>query len=203
LRLHKPRRNPTAAHLAARGLSAALVSEEVFRGLIMIHPTVRGNGALSKAGMSLTACGLLRAAEVDLERKDVVGPAGHVESDDRAGVTPNLVVVPEFRGHSFGRGSRFNARCRIRFAGSRVVTVSSIGHRIRAAIHFGDLQWERRYSRVGAYGQAELANLLFTYELRRRLAARGTSMAHPPTPLTRATVDDPDLHLPRLTRAPR
>jgi NAD(P)-dependent dehydrogenase (short-subunit alcohol dehydrogenase family) len=35
-------------------------------------------------------------------------------------------------------------------AGSRVVTVSSMGHRIRAAIHFDDLQWERRYSRVGA-----------------------------------------------------
>ena len=56
--------------------------------------------------------------------------------------------------------------------GSRVVTVSSIGHRIRAAIHFDDLQWERRYDRVAAYGQAKLANLLFTYELQRRLAAR-------------------------------
>ncbi len=55
--------------------------------------------------------------------------------------------------------------------GSRVVTVSSLGHRIRAAIHFDDLQWERSYNRVAAYGQAKLANLLFTYELQRRLAA--------------------------------
>jgi NAD(P)-dependent dehydrogenase (short-subunit alcohol dehydrogenase family) len=55
--------------------------------------------------------------------------------------------------------------------GSRVVTVSSLGHRLRAAIHFDDLQWERRYDRVGAYGQSKLANLLFTYELQRRLAA--------------------------------
>jgi NAD(P)-dependent dehydrogenase (short-subunit alcohol dehydrogenase family) len=62
-------------------------------------------------------------------------------------------------------------------AGSRVVTVSSIGHRIRAAIHFDDLQWERRYSRVGAYGQSKLANLLFTYELQRRLAPHGTTIA--------------------------
>jgi NAD(P)-dependent dehydrogenase (short-subunit alcohol dehydrogenase family) len=60
---------------------------------------------------------------------------------------------------------------------SRVVTVSSIGHRIRAAIHFDDLQWERRYSRVGAYGQSKLANLLFTYELQRRLAPHGTTIA--------------------------
>ena len=53
--------------------------------------------------------------------------------------------------------------------GSRVVTVSSVGHRIRAAIHFDDLQWERSYNRVAAYGQAKLANLMFTYELQRRL----------------------------------
>src|ERR1700739_3417789 len=53
--------------------------------------------------------------------------------------------------------------------GSRVVTVTRMGDRIRAAIHFDDLQWERSYSRVGAYGQAKLANLLFTYELQRRL----------------------------------
>jgi NAD(P)-dependent dehydrogenase (short-subunit alcohol dehydrogenase family) len=54
---------------------------------------------------------------------------------------------------------------------SRVVTVSSLGHRLRAAIHFDDLQWERRYDRIAAYGQSKLANLLFTYELQRRLAA--------------------------------
>lgn len=62
-------------------------------------------------------------------------------------------------------------------AGSRVVTISSVGHRIRAAIHFDDLQWERRYRRVAAYGQAKLANLLFTYELQRRLAPGGTTIA--------------------------
>jgi NAD(P)-dependent dehydrogenase (short-subunit alcohol dehydrogenase family) len=61
--------------------------------------------------------------------------------------------------------------------GSRVVTVSSLGHRIRAAIHFDDLQWERSYSRVGAYGQSKLANLLFTYELQRRMASSGTTIA--------------------------
>jgi len=56
--------------------------------------------------------------------------------------------------------------------GSRVVVVASIAHNIRARIDFDDLQWERRrYERVAAYGQSKLANLLFTYELQRRLAA--------------------------------
>jgi NAD(P)-dependent dehydrogenase (short-subunit alcohol dehydrogenase family) len=61
--------------------------------------------------------------------------------------------------------------------GSRVVTVSSVGHRIQARIHFDDPQWERSYSRVGAYGQSKLANLMFTYELQRRLSSTGTTIA--------------------------
>ncbi|HXA11530.1 MAG TPA: oxidoreductase, partial [Mycobacterium sp.] len=83
--------------------------------------------------------------------------------------------------------------------GSRVVTVSSIGHRIIAKIHFDDLQWERSYNRVAAYGQAKLANLMFTYELQRRLAAKGAPTvalaAHPggsDTELTR--------YIPRLVK---
>ena len=67
--------------------------------------------------------------------------------------------------------------------GSRVVTISSTGHRLRAAIHFDDLQWEHSYDRYAAYGQSKLANLLFTYELQRRLADHHTNTiavaAHP------------------------
>jgi NAD(P)-dependent dehydrogenase (short-subunit alcohol dehydrogenase family) len=67
--------------------------------------------------------------------------------------------------------------------GSRVVTISSVGHRIRARIHFEDLQLERDYDRVVSYGQSKLANLLFTYELARRLklkgAPTGALAAHP------------------------
>lgn len=63
-------------------------------------------------------------------------------------------------------------------AGSRVVTISSVGHRLFGArIHFDDLQLERSYSRFGAYAQSKLANLMFTYELQRRLAGHGTTIA--------------------------
>jgi NAD(P)-dependent dehydrogenase (short-subunit alcohol dehydrogenase family) len=61
--------------------------------------------------------------------------------------------------------------------GSRVVTVSSVGHRIRAKIHFDDLNLDRNYNRVVAYGQSKLANLMFTYELGRRLKAKGAPTA--------------------------
>jgi NAD(P)-dependent dehydrogenase (short-subunit alcohol dehydrogenase family) len=56
--------------------------------------------------------------------------------------------------------------------GSRVVTVSSVGHKIMARIHFDDLNLDHDYNRVAAYGQSKLANLLFTYELARRLAEK-------------------------------
>jgi NAD(P)-dependent dehydrogenase (short-subunit alcohol dehydrogenase family) len=66
--------------------------------------------------------------------------------------------------------------------GSRVVTVSSVVHRFaRNGIRFDDLQWENDYSRFAAYGQAKLANLMFTYELQRRLQGANTiaTAAHP------------------------
>ena len=66
--------------------------------------------------------------------------------------------------------------------GSRVVTVSSIGHR-RGVINFDDLQADHGYRFQPAYFQSKLANLLFTYELQRRLAAAGAGTiavaAHP------------------------
>lgn len=54
--------------------------------------------------------------------------------------------------------------------GSRVVTVSSMMHRM-GRIDFDDLQGEHHYRKWAAYSQSKLANLLFTYELQRRLSA--------------------------------
>ena len=71
--------------------------------------------------------------------------------------------------------------------GSRVVTVSSEGH-ARGVIDFDDLQSERGYSADNAYCRSKLANLLFTYELDRRLGAAGAQTAalacHPGIVLT-------------------
>jgi NAD(P)-dependent dehydrogenase (short-subunit alcohol dehydrogenase family) len=84
-------------------------------------------------------------------------------------------------------------------AGARVVTVSSIVHR-RGSIDFDDLMWEHGYNRTAAYARSKLANLLFAYELDRRLTATDLPIislaAHPgysSTGLTR--------NLPPLLRA--
>lgn len=52
----------------------------------------------------------------------------------------------------------------------RVVNVSSVAVR-NGAIHFDDLQSEREYKPMVAYGQAKLANLMFSFELQRRSEA--------------------------------
>ena len=56
--------------------------------------------------------------------------------------------------------------------GARVVTVSS-GLHMRGRIDFDNLQGAAGYNRWAAYSQSKLANLLFAYELQRRLAASG------------------------------
>jgi NAD(P)-dependent dehydrogenase (short-subunit alcohol dehydrogenase family) len=65
----------------------------------------------------------------------------------------------------------------------RVVTVSSFMH-LLGRINLDDLNWKARpYQPWLAYGQSKLANLLFTSELQRRLAAAGSPVralaAHP------------------------
>ena len=64
----------------------------------------------------------------------------------------------------------------------RVVTVSSGAH-LFGKIDFDNLNGERSYKKWGAYGQTKLANLLFTYELQRKLEAAGSPVisvaAHP------------------------
>jgi NAD(P)-dependent dehydrogenase (short-subunit alcohol dehydrogenase family) len=70
-------------------------------------------------------------------------------------------------------------------APSRIVNVSSDAHKA-AHIHFDDLQGTQRYKSWRAYGQSKLANVLFTYELARRLEGTGVTVnaVHPGTVAT-------------------
>jgi NAD(P)-dependent dehydrogenase (short-subunit alcohol dehydrogenase family) len=77
-------------------------------------------------------------------------------------------------------------------APARVVTVSSHAHG-QGRIDFDDLQGERSYSGARAYNQSKLANLLFTYELARRLqhTAITANALHPGVVSTSFGADDP------------
>jgi retinol dehydrogenase 14 len=77
-------------------------------------------------------------------------------------------------------------------APARVVMVSS-SVQASGRIDFGDLQGERSYSGARAYNQSKLANVLFTYELARRLHATGVTAnaLHPGVVSTSFGAEDP------------
>jgi retinol dehydrogenase 14 len=77
-------------------------------------------------------------------------------------------------------------------APARVVTVSS-NAQATGRIDFADLQGERSYSGARAYSQSKLANLLFTYELARRLEPTSVTAnaLHPGVVSTSFGAEDP------------
>jgi retinol dehydrogenase 14 len=77
-------------------------------------------------------------------------------------------------------------------APARVVTVSSHAH-ADGRIDFDDLQGERSYSGARAYNQSKLANVLFTYELARKLQDTSVTanVLHPGVVNTSFGADDP------------
>ena len=79
-----------------------------------------------------------------------------------------------------------------RSAPARVVTVSS-NVQATGRIDFDDLQGERSYSGARAYNQTKLANVLFTYELARRLRATSVTAnaLHPGVVRTAFGAEDP------------
>ena len=77
-------------------------------------------------------------------------------------------------------------------APARVVTVSSNAQAM-GRIDFDDLQGEQSYSGARAYNQSKLANVLFTYELARRLQATSVTanVLHPGVVSTSFGAEDP------------
>src|SRR5437016_8523945 len=89
-------------------------------------------------------------------------------------------------------------------APARVVTVSSGAH-ARGRIDFDDLQGERDYSGQRAYSQSKLANVMFTYELARRLDATGVTatVLHPGVVRTNFGAEDQAAYFAIMTRVAR
>jgi NAD(P)-dependent dehydrogenase (short-subunit alcohol dehydrogenase family) len=176
----------TAAALAAKGAHVVLAVRNLDKGKDAIQLISRRSPTadLALQELDLTSLDSIRAAAEQL-RSD------HDRIDlliNNAGVmmTPKSTTKDGFElqlgtnhlGHFVFTGLLLDRLLPV--TGARVVTVSSMGHRI-GRIRFDDLQSERAYSRAGAYGQSKLANLMFTYELQRRLAGTNAIAvaAHP------------------------
>ncbi|QNO13967.1 SDR family oxidoreductase [Alkalicella caledoniensis] len=73
---------------------------------------------------------------------------------------------------------------------ARIINVSSGAHKV-GKIQFEDLGLEKRYNLMKAYSRSKLANILFTYELARRLEGTGVTVncLHPGAVSTNMGVD--------------
>jgi NAD(P)-dependent dehydrogenase (short-subunit alcohol dehydrogenase family) len=179
----------TSRELAARGATVVLAVRDVRKGQAAVDDiaATTPGAALELQELDLASLESVRSGAEDLRGR-------HDRIDllvNNAGVmyTPRLQTADGFEmqfgtnhlGHFAFTGLLLDRLLPVE--GSRVVTISSVGHRILSRIDFDDLQAERRYNRVAAYGRSKLSNLLFTYELQRRLAAGGAPTialaAHP------------------------
>ena len=167
----------TARALADHGATVVLAVRDVGKGK---KAAARMTGDVTVQELDLTALDSIRAAAADLHAT----LPGIELLINNAGVmnTPKQTTRDGFElqfgtnhlGHFAFTGLLLDLL--LPRSDSRVVTVSSVGHR-SGAINFDDLQWERTYSRMAAYAQSKLANLLFTYELQRRLMRHASTIA--------------------------
>jgi NAD(P)-dependent dehydrogenase (short-subunit alcohol dehydrogenase family) len=166
-----------AAALAEKGAHVILAVRDPDKG--------RAAAAAMRGQLEVRPLNLASLASVRAFARDFDGPVDLL-INNAGTMTDTLRLTEDGFEHQFGvnhLGHFALTNLLLDQITGRVVTISSSTHRT-AHIDFDDLQWERRpYSAFGAYGQSKLANLLFTSELQRRLAAAGSPViataAHP------------------------
>jgi NAD(P)-dependent dehydrogenase (short-subunit alcohol dehydrogenase family) len=117
------------------------------------------------------------ALDLLVNNAGVMLPPRRIETEDGF----ELQFGTNYLGH-FALTAQLLPRLRAGIA-PRVVSLSSMAHKLQAAIHFDDLQWTRRFNSWEAYAQSKLAVLIFALELQRRSDAGGwglmSNAAHP------------------------
>jgi NAD(P)-dependent dehydrogenase (short-subunit alcohol dehydrogenase family) len=188
----------TAKALAARGATVMLACRDVQRA---VAAGKRISSDVPGADVQPVRLDLASLASVRKAAEEILDGTDRLDLlINNAGIVwpPHDLTADGFETHigvnhlgHFALTGHLLERMR-RTPGSRVVSVSSLAHR-RGAVDVDDLHFQRsKYTLTAAYGRSKLANLLFTFELQRRLRAAGAETvalaAHPgavPTPLFR------------------
>ncbi|WP_239460019.1 SDR family NAD(P)-dependent oxidoreductase [Nocardioides daejeonensis] len=179
----------TAYALAAAGASTVLAGRDAERL------------SAARARVAEVATALVHTVELDLADLVSVGRgavelAGLVERIDVLINNAGVMFTPLLRtaqGHELQFGTNHLGHFALTTAlrpllgdGSRIVNLSSAGHRL-GEVELGDVDWRRRdYDKFAAYGAAKSANILFTVEADRRWRAAGVRSfaVHPGTVAT-------------------
>lgn len=170
----------TASQLGALGAHVVLVSRDHTRGvrardrILSAHPAASLD--LLVADLSTTAAirGLAAAFKAKYQRLDVLINNAAVMTSTRR-ETPDKFEMQFFVNHlAYFLLTGMLLDVIRASAPSRIVSVSSSAHS-RGVIDFDDLQLHHHYRGYQAYANTKLMNILFTYELARRLEGSGVT----------------------------
>jgi NAD(P)-dependent dehydrogenase (short-subunit alcohol dehydrogenase family) len=178
----------TALELAKKGAEVVIVSRNPFkvRQVVQQIKEVTGNPAIDGLDADLSSMAEVRELTQAFRQKY---PHLHVLVNNAGGIYANRMLTADGYEHTFALNhlayfllTNLLLDQLTASAPARIINVSSRAHE-GATLDFSDLQSEQHYSYGGyrAYGQSKLANLLFTYELARRLAGTGVTVnaVHP------------------------
>jgi NAD(P)-dependent dehydrogenase (short-subunit alcohol dehydrogenase family) len=197
----------TARELARAGASVTLACRDTGRGQAALQAirAERPGADVAIGRLDLADLASVRAfAETQQAPLDVlINNAGVMATPPRRTVDGfELQLATNHLGH-FALTGLLLDRLLEADGESRVVTLASVAHRF-AHIDFADLQRERSYHSWSVYAQSKLANLLFAYELERRIDAAHASAslvsvaAHPGYAATALTTSGAQLAGPNL-----
>lgn len=188
---------PTALKLARRGATVVLACRDQARGeAAMRRIQAEAPGAQLELVLldlaSLASVRQVAARELDrgsaldvlINNAGVMAPPKRLQTEDGFELQFGTNVLGHFAltGLLMPALERAAAKAENDANRPRVVTVASIAHK-KGRINFEDLQSETKYDPKGAYQQSKLADLMFSFELDRRLKAKSSAVmslaAHP------------------------
>jgi len=170
----------TAVALAKGGASVAVVCRTRDRGEAALAEIRRrsGNAAISLFVANLSSLRAIRAVAAELQaalpRIDVLVNNAGLALRDRIVTEDGFENTFAVNHLAYFLLTRLLQPTLVASAPARIVNVSSEAHRW-GAIRFDDLMGEQTYDGWKAYAQSKLANVLFTYELARRLDGTGVT----------------------------
>lgn len=176
----------TARELAAMGATVVAVARNRERGEVAVAEMIDRTGSrdihLMLADFSSQES--IRAFAANFKerfpRLDVLVNNAGVFSMSRQETVDGLELTFAVNHLGYFMTTLLLMDCLLASQSARVISVSSDAHR-NGAIKFDDLQSERSYRGFSAYSDSKLANVLFAYELARRLEGTGitSNAVHP------------------------
>lgn len=181
---------PTALWLARRGAAVMLACRDKAKGeaaVTKLRDEVPGANILLEMLDLSSLASVRELAERELQRDlpldllinnaGVMAPPKRLQTKDGFELQFGTNVLGHFAltGLLLPALERAAAKESPDQSGPRVITVASIAHK-RGRINFEDLQSTASYSPTGAYQQSKLADLMFAFELERRLEAKSSGI---------------------------